>query len=176
MVCLRSCLVGLAVAARTLGLEMGSLSFCFRLFSLSTATETVSEARAEKSRQARGDVLTCSSWFPHHVWFLAERNGRPSRRACNRQTFSCSHPAAASRCSSLKDTKTLLLPRPKPLRKQRDASRPPLRRRFAEPLEVVNHTTRRLCYPSDSGVFWSAHSFRINTAKALTSAAAPFSS
>lgn len=45
LVCLRSCLVGFSVATGTFCLEMGNLSFCFRLLSLSAGTKTVSGAK-----------------------------------------------------------------------------------------------------------------------------------
>lgn len=70
VLCLRSGLVGLVVAAGTLGLEMGSLSFCFRLLSLSEATGAVRGAPAERRRQEEEAFSPVSPGFPTMLGFL----------------------------------------------------------------------------------------------------------
>lgn len=100
--------------------------------------------------------LTCFSWFPDHIWFLVERNGRASRRSWNKQTFSSLYSAAGSRCSSLRNTKMLLILKLKTLQDQRSHNWPPIRDKAFQRFEVVNYTTQCLCYWSDLGMFLQA--------------------
>lgn len=88
MLCLRSGLVGLAVAAGTLGLEMGSLSFCFRLLSLSEATGAVRGAPAERRRQEEEEAFSpVSPGFPTMLGFLLSgMDGRAGEPATNRRS------------------------------------------------------------------------------------------
>lgn len=146
VVCFRSCLVGLVVTRGTLGFEMGNLSFCFKLFSLSNVMKTVSwllkKIRWDETRAG----LTCFSWFPDHIRFLVERNGRASRRSWNKQTFSSLYSAAGSaRCSSLRNTKMLLILKRKTLQDQRSHHHwSPTRDKAFQRFEVVNYTTQCL--------------------------------
>lgn len=98
-------------------------------------------------------ALTCFSWFPDHIWLLVERNGRASRRSWNKQTFSSLYSAAGSRCSSLRNTKMLLILKLKTLQDQRSHNWPPVRNKAFQRFEVVNYTTQCLRYWSDLGIF-----------------------
>lgn len=122
---------------------MGNLSFCFKLFSLSNMTKTVIWLRAKKNhwRETR-DILTCFSWFPDHIWFLVERHGWASGRSWNKHTFSplYSPAAAGSRCSSLRDTKMLLILKLETLEGQRNDNWAPFRENVFQLLEVMNYT------------------------------------
>lgn len=90
VVCLRSCLVGLAVAGGILGFRIVNLSDCFKLFTLSNAKQTTNKNTLQKELRSlintqktelgsmflnSPGVLTCFARFAHHVWFLVEQDG-----------------------------------------------------------------------------------------------------